>query len=33
MAKPIVNLNEYNSEWENQCEYERKKIIEAIEVK
>lgn len=30
MAKPIVNLNEYNSEWENQFEYERKKIIEAI---
>lgn len=30
MTKTIVKLNEYNSEWENQFEYERKKITEAI---
>jgi GrpB-like predicted nucleotidyltransferase (UPF0157 family) len=30
MTKPIVDLNEYNSEWENHFDYERKKIIETI---
>ena len=30
MKKPIVNLNEYNPDWENHFDYEKKKIIEAI---
>ncbi|WP_394171880.1 GrpB family protein [Guptibacillus hwajinpoensis] len=30
MTKPIVSLNEYNTEWESQFDYERKRIIAAI---
>ncbi|MBM7553941.1 GrpB family protein [Thalassobacillus pellis] len=30
MTKPIVKLNEYNPEWENEFENGRKKIIKAI---
>ncbi|MBN8210005.1 GrpB family protein [Bacillus sp. NTK071] len=30
MTKPIVNLIEYNTDWESQFDYERKRIIAAI---
>ncbi|MBN8211114.1 GrpB family protein [Bacillus sp. NTK071] len=30
MRIPIVNLNEYNTEWESQFDYERKRIVAAI---
>ncbi|TYS19840.1 GrpB family protein [Rossellomorea vietnamensis] len=30
MEKPVVILSEYNPQWEDQFEYEKKKILEAV---
>lgn len=30
MTKPIVNLSDYNPKWENEFEYEKKRIVNVI---